>query len=663
MMIGGGEVYTRDKHSFVLTNVSLPWHGRSTHSPSPPPDLLWYEWIDNLALRRVYFLESDHYPLRIEELDEVTSIQGLPEDPFQARRPPYLPDPELRDTPPSVGLYSVLYQLPESLVTYGTDGATPTERRLVATVNFFDECVPPQPGFSSSVAAVTIIPDASRVARAWMRWYAVESKIRRLRYVKKVLREKLLEEEEEAAAAGRGSGRGSGSGIIIEGFLGNVLQTVKDTPAQVTGRTQGVTAAANVADTDQPAVATSSLGWGNNNKNDGDNSNKNCKNDNCSSSSRPSELNRALNSRLTAAAPDVEEAAAGINDERCKEDQAHVGRTLGTANPCPHAKADDKDARSANGTSAAVINIDNDAQGGTASVNVRRLLSGGIGVPAAGSDKQEEEDAVTPMTVKDEATEAIHFTYDDFDVIQYARKLGFDEETELVDLVDGLGIEELTVFAREYALNSAKCCVYGTAHELLRFASIDDLRDMEDEAWDDLRAANEELVAARAYVLAEDLDLEAGTELDVADEEDDVNIDCDPLIVSPSASSRPGLRNRIGDSVQNSLNLKWEAAQRVANAMRLVPESAVKNGSAYKKRCTDFIPCIGRPLKALPKYYGQVEGVGKAIFTALDHPTYAAVTFTSRQSAISGENYCCMDRWHPRDLLLTLYVDVPSAFL
>ena len=159
-------------------------------------DLLWYEWIDNLALRRVYFLESDHYPRRVQELDDITAIQKIPEDDVQKTRPPYVPDPELRETPPAVSLYSVLYQLPESLVTYDTDGATQMERQLAATVNFFDEAVKAQPGFSSSVVAVTIVPDAGRVAKAWMKWYKIESKLRRLRHVKKILRTKIEKEAE-----------------------------------------------------------------------------------------------------------------------------------------------------------------------------------------------------------------------------------------------------------------------------------------------------------------------------------------------------------------------------------------------------------------------------------------------------------------------------------
>jgi hypothetical protein len=101
--------------------------------------LLWHEWLDNLALRRIYFLESDHYPRRIQELDDITAIQNIiPQDEQQKDRPPYIPDPELRDTPPSVGLYSVLYQLPESLITYDSDGAV----RLVYAKGSYYRCIP-----------------------------------------------------------------------------------------------------------------------------------------------------------------------------------------------------------------------------------------------------------------------------------------------------------------------------------------------------------------------------------------------------------------------------------------------------------------------------------------------------------------------------------------
>jgi hypothetical protein len=50
----------------------------------------------------------------------------------------------------------------------------------------------------------------------------------------------------------------------------------------------------------------------------------------------------------------------------------------------------------------------------------------------------------------DRTEESRGFCYEDFDVKAYARKLDFDEETELKGIVDGLGIEELSIFAREY---------------------------------------------------------------------------------------------------------------------------------------------------------------------------------------------------------------------
>jgi hypothetical protein len=44
--------------------------------------------------------------------------------------------------------------------------------QLSVTSAFFDYCVPNQPGFSSSVVAVTILPSAREIATAWKKWYA-----------------------------------------------------------------------------------------------------------------------------------------------------------------------------------------------------------------------------------------------------------------------------------------------------------------------------------------------------------------------------------------------------------------------------------------------------------------------------------------------------------
>ena len=70
--------------------------------------------------------------------------------------------PEIMDTPPSIGLYSVLYKFPKAMVTYDTDGASQVDRELIAARDFFDEIVPPICGYSSSVAAVTVLPNSAR---------------------------------------------------------------------------------------------------------------------------------------------------------------------------------------------------------------------------------------------------------------------------------------------------------------------------------------------------------------------------------------------------------------------------------------------------------------------------------------------------------------------
>lgn len=59
--------------------------------------------------------------------------------------------------------------------------------QLALTTTFFDQCVPNQPGFSSSVAAVTILPSAGKMRQAWAKWYTAAAKLRRLRYIRSLI--------------------------------------------------------------------------------------------------------------------------------------------------------------------------------------------------------------------------------------------------------------------------------------------------------------------------------------------------------------------------------------------------------------------------------------------------------------------------------------------
>eukprot|EP00536_Pseudo-nitzschia_multiseries_P007157 jgi/Psemu1/286916/fgenesh1_pg.165_\ len=165
--------------------------------------LLEREWRDMLALRRVYFLEADHWNDRSAELeetllrDEQEKKQGIVDIEsgmhYSKTRDPWIHHPEQRDTVPNIELYSVLVgglpSLPtEALLQEDVKAAFSRKQsidwQLAVTSAFFDHCVPNQPGFSSSVAAVTILPAASQITEAWKHWYKTAAKVRRLRFIR-----------------------------------------------------------------------------------------------------------------------------------------------------------------------------------------------------------------------------------------------------------------------------------------------------------------------------------------------------------------------------------------------------------------------------------------------------------------------------------------------
>lgn len=170
--------------------------------------LIWKQWSENLALRRVYYLEYNHYKGRKAELEFLANLTD-PEDIIQDDRPPFVPHPELRDTIPNIGLYSVLYKLPpHHYPGVGSVTSSQVGRHLSSAVDFFDRVVPNQPGYSSSVAAVTILPDVNQLARAWKKWYACARKLRRLRYIRRRLR-KLRDGQDQRVQIVFESGRTS----------------------------------------------------------------------------------------------------------------------------------------------------------------------------------------------------------------------------------------------------------------------------------------------------------------------------------------------------------------------------------------------------------------------------------------------------------------------
>lgn len=167
--------------------------------------LLNREWVSITALRRKYYLESDVWGRRKEELEETLFSSDASEGVSNKRLDPWIPHPELRETTPNIEIYSVLIgglpSQPEEAVddveaTIKFSRRQSIDWQLDVTRTFFDRCVPNQPGFSSSVAAVTILPGAMELAVTWKKWQAHASALRRLRFIRTVIADRQGSEVE-----------------------------------------------------------------------------------------------------------------------------------------------------------------------------------------------------------------------------------------------------------------------------------------------------------------------------------------------------------------------------------------------------------------------------------------------------------------------------------
>ena len=127
--------------------------------------------------------------------------------------------PEYRDTVPNIGLYSVLFRLP--FISNDDDvtcvSKSDVGRQLQLAIDFFDKVVPNQPGYSSSIAALTILPDVQRLSMAWKKWFRCASKVRRLKFIRKRLEElreneRLKLEEENPHTNGTSAGHSQNGG-------------------------------------------------------------------------------------------------------------------------------------------------------------------------------------------------------------------------------------------------------------------------------------------------------------------------------------------------------------------------------------------------------------------------------------------------------------------
>ena len=148
------------------------------------------EWKDNLALRRRFYFEADHYDQEKKKRDQKLTEKVD----YISKRDPWVPNPEERDTVVNIGLYSLLVgdipPLPQELKDEGYTEQQEIDWQTAAVTTFFDNCVPNQPGFTSSIAAITILPSASSLNKAWKEWNKAASALRQLRCIRSEIDER-----------------------------------------------------------------------------------------------------------------------------------------------------------------------------------------------------------------------------------------------------------------------------------------------------------------------------------------------------------------------------------------------------------------------------------------------------------------------------------------
>lgn len=262
--------------------------------------------------------------------------------------------------------------------------------------------------------------------------------------------------------------------------------------------------------------------------------------------------------------------------------------------------------------------------------------------------------------------------------------VGHAEETKLDLFLCDEGMEQLSVYCREFAQSSATCCPYGCDHSMLKEADLEILKELEEEAHDDLQEANRALIEIRASVTKTQVDLEnqssgssfiarlrhrnatpppttaeatsATRSVSVSDRRYRENRE-HPLqhIRIPSTAAIERERCSTGSSTE----VQWQMAAEIAienrqhhlgvRGRKLRP-SGIPSGSWFSstKSKSDSEQSRSSPTELDP-----TVKKGNIVSSMVDYHTYAVVTFTSRQAAIAARQ-CMADgsglgRWEELD--------------
>jgi hypothetical protein len=208
--------------------------------------------------------------------------------------------------------------------------------------------------------------------------------------------------------------------------------------------------------------------------------------------------------------------------------------------------------------------------------------------------------------------------------------------------------------------SSSNACPFGCGEGSIRFSTLEKLEVLEEETLQAAREAYEELIEARESVNR----LTSGVivEMVVASEEgeddasllskiDDENaglLDLEEGVQQP-AKERKSLRKRaIAGSAQ-----KWKQAQSLAQSIQGFPRKSGKNEERPRKWAAPLRRAVVQTREIVEdsalRLRGTVSRTSNVVTNILEHPTYAVITFTSRQAAIAARQCLAdgggLDRW------------------
>jgi hypothetical protein len=205
--------------------------------------------------------------------------------------------------------------------------------------------------------------------------------------------------------------------------------------------------------------------------------------------------------------------------------------------------------------------------------------------------------------------------------------------------------------------------VYGCNLAKLKFVSIVELEDMIEEAWDDVREANAELLRVRAEIYRKENKLPKSGEKDSNNDQskheynEDKKVSDDSNLISSIPEEEEAPTSDI-ESIKPAQLERNTTSGSLSSGIRQrpVPSARVQYNMAQSMvRRMQGANSTGKEKPKKKGWFGTMDSSSqsqqqkKKVISILDHPSYAVVTFTSRQAAIAARQCLAdgkgVDRW------------------